>query len=461
MDTEGWNVRYNQLNLFSLEAFANVRGGFHQNCKDVYFMRALGADKEYREQIEEMDRILSKNSRSGRGSYIRMEQLPVLTSPEDSRWYGDCYEQFCAENGQRAVSRKVQGKELWQRRLGKACGQVLEIFRKLRGNTTASIERSFVAKLLFWFDHAGLPEPDAWPPEQSVKFVISNISKTQEYLFCYLLTLLGADVLLLQNREDISKELAELGLSGTFVLGNFQEVKVPACGGDFQSKPEAEAAAVHPVPVCIRRPEREKTVSVSRKNRAPDRRELEFEELALLASSVVMIAVHREDGEIIGTGSGIMIGKEGYILTNYHVASGGSFYSVRIEDDETVYPTDEIIKYNSVLDLAVIRIDRELIPLPVYQGEKKLVRGQKVVAIGSPLGMFNSVSNGIISGFRHFENVDMIQFTAPTSHGSSGGAVLNMYGEVIGISTAGMDNGQNINLAVGYEWIRQFIRGLL
>ena len=55
----------------------------------------------------------------------------------------------------------------------------------------------------------------------------------------------------------------------------------------------------------------------------------------------------------------------------------------------------------------------------------------------------------------------MIQFTAPISQGSSGGAVLNMYGEVIGISTAGFDRGQNINLAVGYESIQMFIQGFL
>lgn len=53
----------------------------------------------------------------------------------------------------------------------------------------------------------------------------------------------------------------------------------------------------------------------------------------------------------------------------------------------------------------------------------------------------------------------MIQFTAPISNGSSGGAVLNMYGEVIGISTAGVDSGQNINLAVDYSEIRVFARG--
>ena len=187
--------------------------------------------------------------------------------------------------------------------------------------------------------------------------------------------------------------------------------------------------------------------------------EKSFEQLAQLASSVVLIAVHDMDGDIIGTGSGIMIGKNGFILTNNHVASGGRFYSVRIEDDEEVYTTTEVIKYNSITDLAVIRINRVLNPIPIYDGKKKLVRGQKVVAIGSPLGLFNSVSDGIISGFRNINDVDMIQFTAPISHGSSGGAVLNMYGEVIGISTAGIDSGQNINLAIGYENIRMFTTG--
>ena len=149
------------------------------------------------------------------------------------------------------------------------------------------------------------------------------------------------------------------------------------------------------------------------------------------------------------------------LFRSNHVACGGRYYSVRIEDDETVYTTDELIKYHSRLDLAILRIDQRLKPLPIYQGKAPLVRGQKVVAIGSPLGLFNSVSDGIISGFRKIDGVDMIQFTAPTSHGSSGGAVLNMSGQVIGISTAGFDAGQNINLAMGYECISRFISGFV
>lgn len=194
---------------------------------------------------------------------------------------------------------------------------------------------------------------------------------------------------------------------------------------------------------------------------ASPRREKSFEELAQLAASVVMIEVYDSRGEIRCTGSGIMIGVGGYILTNCHVAGGGSAYAVRIEEEARVYETDELVKYNPQLDLAIIRIGRVLKPIPIYQGKEPLVRGQKVVAIGSPLGLFNSVSDGIISGFRKIGDTDMIQFTAPISHGSSGGALLNMFGEIIGISTAGMDQGQNLNLAVRYEWIQTFARGFL
>lgn len=197
------------------------------------------------------------------------------------------------------------------------------------------------------------------------------------------------------------------------------------------------------------------------------RREKSYEEIAQLASSIVLIYTMKKrpfsqgEGEVIGMGSGIMIGQNGYILTNCHVIRGGDFFGVRLENDEQIHLTSELIKYHNDLDLAVLRIDKRLNPLRVYDGAQPLVRGQKVVAIGSPLGLFNTVSDGIISGFRKVDKKDMIQFTAPISNGSSGGAVLNMYGEVIGISTAGIDDGQNINLAVGFDAINNFARGFM
>ncbi len=174
-----------------------------------------------------------------------------------------------------------------------------------------------------------------------------------------------------------------------------------------------------------------------------------------------MISVFDKTGKCFKTGSGVVISEKGYILTNFHVACEGAYYGIRFEEEDRPYETDELIKYNQFHDLAIIRIERRCTPISVYRGEKELVRGQKVVAIGSPLGLFNSVSDGIISGFRMIDETSMIQFTAPISHGSSGGALLNLYGELVGIITAGFDDGQNINLAVDYKTVRSFASGFL
>ncbi len=189
--------------------------------------------------------------------------------------------------------------------------------------------------------------------------------------------------------------------------------------------------------------------------------EKSYEELAALAPSVVMIGIHDKTGEMIGSGSGIAISKKGYILTNCHVVSQTGILSVKLENQEKIFAPAEMIKYHSLFDLAIIRIPCELSPLNIYQNAKELVRGQKCVAIGSPLGLFNSVSDGIISGFRKIEHTEFIQFTAPISSGSSGGALLNMYGEVIGMTTSKIGGGENINLAVNYKHILPFVKPFL
>ena len=174
-----------------------------------------------------------------------------------------------------------------------------------------------------------------------------------------------------------------------------------------------------------------------------------------------MLQVFDDQGQCIKTGSGVIIQASGYILTNFHVAAGGRYYGVLLEEDPEVCYTDELIKYNQDFDLAIVRMNKRRAPIPIWQGAQPLVRGQKVVAIGSPLGLFNTVSDGIISGFRTVGERSMIQFTAPTSHGSSGGALLDLYGNLIGIITAGFDDGQNLNLAVDYKAILDFTRGIL
>ena len=514
------------MGIFSISAFENIRGGINKDCKDVYFVRALGRNDKIESQVAQMDQTLGASMQTGRCCYRRISSLPAMTLAGDADYYQNSYNGWRQSGKISAVTKRTDGQPEFCAVLGKACADVLAQWKSgAAANETA--EKNFITKILFWFDWLTDGLFAQWNERLSVKIAAENITKKQDYLFFYFLTLLGFDVLLLQTRIDLDVELKALNLSKEFVLGEFGACVLPA--GQQIANNERR-----PIRVDVRHPKREQkarekavqeagqlpnqvrsssgrsagappecglgrptgsrwpspsgtTGAGSRRpsspgstagisgagNRRPpvtgsvrsasgslsERRELTFEELAQLASSVVMIAIRDKKGEVMGTGSGIMVGEEGYILTNNHVTGGGYSYSVRIEDDENIYDTDELIKYNSVLDLAVIRIPRRLRPLPVYQGKEPLARGQKVVAIGSPLGFFNSVSDGIISGFRTIDTVDMIQFTAPTSPGSSGGALLNMYGEVIGISTAGIESAQNINLAMGYECINMFIGG--
>lgn len=543
MGREYIEKRYNIIGLTSIETFSSIKGGMNGNCKDVYFLRVSGVNGTFAEDVASMDAVQTARMRSGQGIYNRVGAFPRNIDGDRAACCMECYQKWL-DTGREVLYTPRCGEAAGVGELlSAACKKVLTTYRFCSPGLNDCMEKNFVVKLLFWLDELAFGYLRGWDPRCSMKFVAQGVVKQQEYFFCYFLTLLGVDVLLLQNEVDIEEKLDALQLSRQVVLGekravaleNYDSLKqasgatlsgmgkpgmgkansgrvsqgmgkadagAPSRGmgradSGRESQESAQADRGCAMPRVVLPPRRQKAsiggVDLGENPKADylpgenqkagcvpvgspamgsgrvpgrtappgkrDLRELNFEELALRASSVVMIAIHDRRGEIIGSGSGIMIGRQGYILTNDHVARGGNYYSVRIENDENMYRTDEIIKYNSLLDLAVIRIDRTLQPLPVYRGRNPLVRGQKVVAIGSPLGLFNSVSDGIISGFRRVKDVDMIQFTAPTSHGSSGGAVLNMYGEVIGVSTAGIDEGQNINLAVGYEFINTFIQG--
>lgn len=493
--------RHNVMGVSSVAAFAGVRGGLNHGCRDVYFVRLLGANPALREELAGMDVKLGRAMEEKQLFYHRVKKLPSSMTPEEQSYYMKSFEDWQESGRERMIIRITEGNHEFQGVFGRAAAAVLGEFSRVKKGISVSIEKNFIMKICRWADYV-MEGRLEWDERLCMKIIGENISKEQEYLFYYFLTLTGADVLLIQQKADVVlpgelKKLSQEVKLGDFVSWELPEFVCPSNGftGDNKGsiagrntekeKDVPPSAGSEKVVVHIPRRKRKTREDHSFSNdvstaggtvnvtdsvpgparaaenypRTTERREKSFEELALMASSIVMIAIHDRSGKITGSGSGIMIGRDGYILTNQHVVAGGSYFSVRVEDDNRAYQTDEIIKYHSVLDLAMIRIEKQLSPVPVFDGRTKLLRGQKVVAIGSPLGLFNSVSDGIISGFRKIDKVDMIQFTAPISHGSSGGAVLNMYGEVIGISTAGFDDGQNINLAVPYDQIRLFARG--
>ena len=142
-----------------------------------------------------------------------------------------------------------------------------------------------------------------------------------------------------------------------------------------------------------------------------------------------------------GTGSGIILTEDGYIITNAHVITDGGSFTV-VTDDETEY-TAYVVGSDSKTDIAVMKIDAEGLTAATLGDSDEVVLGEQVVAIGNPAGLTGSVTDGIVSGLNRQIRADStgydmncIQTNAAISPGNSGGALVNMYGQVIGITSS-------------------------
>ena len=169
------------------------------------------------------------------------------------------------------------------------------------------------------------------------------------------------------------------------------------------------------------------------------------------ADSVFMLEVYSGRNQQIAVGSGFVAFDPSILVTNYHVIEGGA-YVVAVSDDKDRFLVSRICCYDKDKDIAILQFDQitNVEPLPL-DTDGNLKRAQTVVAIGSPAGRRNTVSTGIISSFYNESGKDWIQFTAPISSGSSGGALFNDEGEIIGITTATYATAQNMNMAVKAE----------
>lgn len=437
------------------EDFFALSGRYSNFQKETYFIRYL-SKYEYGDIIEKL-RMWQGDAHAERSGYVFVPALPKQPGQAELERYVALYNQgdyrlpFTFEN------------RILEEAFTASFREILQMFRKSRGRVEESIFRNFVIKILYWIDQYF---PRLFTQTQKIacfsKFVCCGTVKLPEYLFLYLLYRMGCDVLYLSEKEDVCVEDPDLLRLSVRIEAPDRKLVPPT----VHVSPTAPSSEGNRVPRCrsehAQKPESD-PLPAGRSISAPagERQPLNYEELAKMASSVVMLKVFDAQDQCFKTGSGVIINESGYILTNFHVAAGGRYYGILLEEETDVCYTDELIKYNQDLDLAILRMQKHRAPIRVRQGESPLVRGQKVVAIGSPLGLFNTVSDGIISGFRTVGKRTMIQFTAPTSHGSSGGALLDLYGNLIGIITAGFDDGQNLNLAVDYQAILEFSRGLL
>jgi len=163
--------------------------------------------------------------------------------------------------------------------------------------------------------------------------------------------------------------------------------------------------------------------------------------------SVVVIVALDKQGNPVGQGSGFVVRSDGAIITNYHVISGAE--DIQVKAGKEVLPVEGIIYIDKENDLVILKAKAKALPAVRLGDIAKVSVGEKVYVIGSPQGLENTISDGILSGIREVDpKRKIIQITAPVSEGSSGGPVFNDNGEVIGVVTFLIKESQNLNFAM-------------
>jgi hypothetical protein len=167
------------------------------------------------------------------------------------------------------------------------------------------------------------------------------------------------------------------------------------------------------------------------------------------SDSVVQIVVSDSLGQQIALGSGFLISADGRIVTNFHVVKGGHSAIVKLTNG-AFFPVEGVLAADADKDIAVVKVAGKNLPFLALGKVEDVHVGDHVVAIGSPLGLEGTVSDGIVSALREDgPSRSWIQTTAPVSHGNSGGPLLDLKTNVVGVVTWGVNLqlGQNLNFA--------------
>ena len=165
--------------------------------------------------------------------------------------------------------------------------------------------------------------------------------------------------------------------------------------------------------------------------------------------AIVSIIMSDKDGHAIAQGTGFLVSNDGRIVTNYHVIENGSSAIVKLPAG-AFFVVDGVLASDKNRDVAVIKAHGENFRTLTLGNSDRLQVGEEVVAIGNPLSLESTVSNGIVSGIRTVkeEGGKFLQVTTPISPGSSGGPLFNMAGQVVGITTSYLKGGENLNFAI-------------
>ena len=176
-----------------------------------------------------------------------------------------------------------------------------------------------------------------------------------------------------------------------------------------------------------------------------------------IAKSVYMLEVKDNQGNFLGSGSGFLSFNNYTLVTNYHVIDQGAVVKA-YSDEGYEYELASVIVADSEKDIAILQFASPVAAKPLsIDKSQRISRGEKVLAIGSPLGIKNTVTTGTITNVTSRNDMTYYQFSAPISSGNSGGVLLNDKGYVLGITTSTLVSTesaiQNLNFAIPISYV--------
>lgn len=191
----------------------------------------------------------------------------------------------------------------------------------------------------------------------------------------------------------------------------------------------------------------QRNLNVTVSNNRGDKNKLDGSKIFAKYNTAVFM-VFTSDGYNGYQGSGFFINSDGLAVSNYHVFQGTNIGAeqIKLADSDEIYKVAEVIHSDADEDFILFRVacsNTNYIPIAKYKPQV----GEKVYAIGSPRGLENTFSSGEVSQWR---DKNLMQISALIDHGSSGGALINEYGEVVGITSGSFADGSQANL--NYAW---------
>lgn len=184
----------------------------------------------------------------------------------------------------------------------------------------------------------------------------------------------------------------------------------------------------------------------------------DYEAIDRAAQSVFLLEVYDGQDRLLGTGSGFVALNRSILITNHHVIEGAAYLVAYSDGYKDSFDIEYLLAADPAKDIAILEFDVWAGVQPLAADTRsRLLRGQPVTAIGSPKGVINTVTSGNISNIVEglFGAAEGIQFTAPISPGSSGGALLNENGEVIGLCAAALTEGDAMYYAVPIKYVEE------